>query len=110
MVVNAQLDFAQKKLEAFRQHAGRCHVHGDDHVPCFHRFLGQTLMEPGEPGRYLGVVQHMSRFSQLPQSQAQCRSGTDGIAVGTAVGQDAKIVMGQQILCCLIPRQYLHRA
>ena len=67
VVVDPQGDFSQQMLEGPGQHSGRGHIRRNDGVARLHIFLGQSLMEPPEPGRHFAIVQHMGSLAQLPQ-------------------------------------------
>ena len=110
MVVDAKVNPAQQMLKGNGQHTGRGHINGDNGISLLCIFLGQTLIEPAEMVCDLRIAQHMGGFAHLAQTQTQGCRRAQSIAVGTAVGQDAEIVMIQQIFCALIPGQILHRA
>ena len=110
MVVNPQGDVSQIPLEFYGQHTGGSHVHGHQGVTFRGFFLGQSVMQPGKTIGNLVIFQQMGGFAHIPQNPAKGSGRTQGIAVGTAVGQNRVVIMGQQKVRCLIQRQFLHRA
>ena len=86
VVVDAELNPPQQRLESLLEDARRGHVHAQYAVGVRRRVGGEPLMEPPEPGADLFVFQHVSGFAQLPQSQAEGGGGADGVPVGTGVG------------------------
>ena len=66
MMVDPQIDSAQQMLEGQGQHTGGSHVHSDDGVAFFRRFLGDALIEPAEVVSDLGIVR--TGLDHLPHS------------------------------------------
>ena len=108
VVVDAQRRPIQKGQKAIRQHSRGGHIHGDQGVPLLRFRLGEAFVEPLEPGGDFGVGEDMAGFAQAPQPQAQCRRAAQGVPVGTAVGQQQVMVMGQKKLRRLSSRQLRH--
>ena len=111
MVVDPQGKAVQILLVVRRQQVGRCHIHRHQGISTGRFCYRQAQQAAVQKGGGLGIVQDMGGFAQLPQSHAQRRGRTDGIAVGPGMGQDTVIVMGEEPLGALIPRHRgYHRA
>ena len=108
VVVDAKLHPIQQRREGIGQHSRGGHVHGDGNVPLLRFLPGQPLMEEGEPGGDLRVLENMAGFAQAPQPQAQRGGAAQGVPVGTAVGQQQVMVMAGEKFRRLSPRQLRH--
>ena len=109
MVVDAQGNAAQILLVYRRQKVGRCYVHADERIGAFRFFHGQTQQAAAQEGGSFRVIQNMGSLSQLAQTDAQSRGRTDGITVGTGMGQNAEVVVGLKPRGTLIPRHRDYR-
>jgi hypothetical protein len=110
-MVDPQLAFDCQGLKVPGQHIGCRHVHRHNGIAAVGEILGDVVQQPAQTIQRFGGVQDPGLLAQLFQSQAQGSGAAQGIAVGTAVGQDGKIIMGQEKARGLSPGQILrHRA
>ena len=96
VVVNPQGNVSQQIGVDVGNQLGRGHVHTDNGVSLCHGVLGQPGVQPGKPGRQIGIGQDVGGFSQHPQPPAQCSSGAQGISVRPPVGQNGIVIPLQQ--------------
>ena len=109
MVVDPQLHPILQRKPFIGQHPGRRHIYGDNGIAVIAAFLGQSQLAPVQERGGPMVMKQVSGLAQLPQAHTQGRCTAHGIAVGTNMGQNAKIVMFQQPCCALIPRHHGYR-
>ena len=108
VVVDPQGDAVSVLRKCLRQHALRCGIHCNQNITLRHLLCGQTLVEMGIFFRDLRIAKNVGSLAQLPQTSAQQGSAAQGVAVGTAVGEDHEVILFVQELSCLFSRQNLH--
>ena len=91
MVVETKLRLSGKALTAHGQQAFRCQIHSHQ-GKTVGLLGGQTLQTVGIPRGKLGIFPDVRLFAQTPQTETQGNGTARGIAIGSAVGQNEKII------------------